>query len=67
MLLFLRLSSAAEASQAQTLHQTIASLSQGTWPVELYIADFKPGCHLRKYAHKCAHIYALARAFVLLA
>jgi hypothetical protein len=27
----------------------------------------KPGCGLCKYAHKCARIYALARALVMLA
>jgi hypothetical protein len=27
----------------------------------------KSGCHLHKYEHKCAHIYALARAIVVLA
>jgi hypothetical protein len=28
---------------------------------------FKPGCHLHKYPQKCAHIYSLARALVMLA
>jgi hypothetical protein len=41
--------------------------SKSMIPPDLSHYPFKPGCHLRKHACKCAHIYTRARELVMVA